>query len=65
MRIATLNREHGKGIIGDLNFLYSEYNGRSNLETDDIDAWGRNHSCGIGEMIIMRDTRGGNWTSDI
>ena len=51
--------------MGDSNFLCLEYDGRDDLEDNDTDSWGGNHSCGTREMTIMVDNWGSNWTSDI
>ena len=68
----TLNGEQGHGSTRDSKFLYSEHNGRAELEVDHTDSWGGNHSCGIGEMTSMGDSwgtrertaMGNNWGSN-
>ena len=55
--IDTLNGEQWQGSTGDSNFLCLDYNGRDNLEIDDTDSWGGNHSYGTKEMTGMGDTR--------
>ena len=42
--------------MGDSKFLCSEYNGRVDLEANDVDSWGGDHSGGTGEMTAMGGT---------
>ena len=42
--------EHGKGSMGDSNFLCSEYNNKVDLAADDTKSWIGNHSCETMEM---------------
>ena len=35
----TLNGEQGQGSMGDSNFFCSEYDGKDDLEANDIDSW--------------------------
>ena len=37
----------GKGSVVDSNFLCSEYDGKADQETNEIDSWERGHSCNI------------------
>ena len=43
-----LNR--GTGSVVDSNFLCSEYDGRSDQETNEIDSWERDHSWNTGNF---------------
>ena len=43
-----LNR--GRGEVGDSNFLYSEYDGRVDQETNETDSREWDHSCNIGNV---------------
>ena len=42
--------KHGKGSEGDSNFLCSKYDGKANLETNEIDSWERDHSYNTGNV---------------
>ena len=37
--------KQGKGITGDLNFLYSDYDDRAHLAANETDSWERDHRC--------------------
>ena len=42
--------KQGKGIMVDSNFLCSEYDGRVDQETNEIDSWERDHSSNTGNV---------------
>ena len=40
----------GRGSTGDSSFLYSEYDGRADLTTNETNSWERDHSCNTGKI---------------
>ena len=42
--------EQGKGIMGDSNFLCSEYENRENQEANETNSWERDRSCNTGDV---------------
>ena len=39
-----------QGIMRDLNFLCSKYDGRADQEVNETDSWERDHSCNTGNV---------------
>ena len=51
--------EQRQGIMGDSNFLCSEYDDRVDLARNETDSWERDHSCNTGKANANGKYEGG------